>query len=117
MQTMMNIYRDDKYKIVLSTDNWKAMIIQVAVKGIKKVLTAEGTRDEEIWLVAWSKTVDAVKFDPTKKIVPQNASEFKKEVIAAIQESKDQLAKVQLVESMQVGVFKDYENQTKQYNG
>lgn len=112
MNRVLKIYEDEDYLITISKDGYKVFLVQVLVMtAVRTINTTQGSVEERAPQLAWSKSVDMVKYDPKGNVIPVDANEFRKDAIKAVQEAKAQLGQLQHVQSMYDGVVKDFESQ------
>lgn len=117
MRKVVKLYDDENYTIGLSNDSWKAAVVQVVVKTTIQRMTDNGLVEDRGVNLAWETRVEMVKYDPQKNIIPVAAVDFRKAIVLAVQEAKNQLAKLQQVDAMFQGIANDYESQMKDVQG
>lgn len=113
----INIYKDDKYLIIVSKNHWRGLDVQVCRFGPKLVAGQGGMLTEERSPhVAWQTSISSVLEESSKGIKSASPTDFKIKVQNAIQEAKQVLGKLMELEGMADGVMNDYVHQCKKYN-
>lgn len=112
MNRKIEIHKDEKYTIVVCQDFWKQTVVQLCAIYPKSAMNHEGKliEDRGVQLV-WDKKIEMIKFDPKKNIQPVDPTEFRKEVLQAIQEAKHQLSQLERIDNMFAGLENDIRSQ------